>query len=300
MNRYLSLLLLAVLSQLSLSTHAATVDVVAANVVQDTYYVVRPDFRRCVSPICGGWFIKAVNRRVMTCPDGSVRAECYVSTEAVKIPNLTAAQQAELKQAMSESKVLVYGSADNSVPYGLLTINRAWLAATATPPEDVFVNLRNNGIVCITSPCPSYDASILNRTVVKPVAEYDLKPVGATQSQLDFATKAIASDEGLPLAGRFFEVTGVGGTALGISANQFYLELVGEQPKICFPTGCSGQICSDTNIISTCEWRPEYACYQSATCSAQRTGECGWVMDDALRQCLNNAATGTLLQNLVQ
>jgi hypothetical protein len=43
------------------------------------YYTVRRDFRKCVSPICGGYFIKQVNLKATPCVDGVFREECYVS-----------------------------------------------------------------------------------------------------------------------------------------------------------------------------------------------------------------------------
>lgn len=55
----------------------------------------------------------------------------------------------------------------------------------------------------------------------------------------------------------------------------------------CRRTGCSGQICSDEDVITTCEWREEYACYRSASCERQADGECGWTMTDELRMCLD-------------
>lgn len=62
----------------------------------------------------------------------------------------------------------------------------------------------------------------------------------------------------------------------------------------CIPTpvntckrgGCSGQICAETSVISTCEWRPEYACYQAATCERQTNGTCGFTPTPALAACL--------------
>ncbi len=60
--------------------------------------------------------------------------------------------------------------------------------------------------------------------------------------------------------------------------------------KECFKGGCSGQLCTDSpDMVSTCEWRDEYACYQNATCERQPTGKCGWTMTDTLNQCLNTA-----------
>jgi len=58
-------------------------------------------------------------------------------------------------------------------------------------------------------------------------------------------------------------------------------------PKTCYVGGCSGQICSENpDVISTCEWRESYACYQTATCELQQTGECGWTETPALNSCL--------------
>jgi hypothetical protein len=54
----------------------------------------------------------------------------------------------------------------------------------------------------------------------------------------------------------------------------------------CEKSGCSGQICADHQMISTCEFRPEYACYQAATCERQANGACGWTQTPALPSCL--------------
>lgn len=57
----------------------------------------------------------------------------------------------------------------------------------------------------------------------------------------------------------------------------------------CVKTGCSGQICADGSRFSTCEYRPEYACFQTATCARQADGQCGWTQTPALTSCLANA-----------
>lgn len=58
--------------------------------------------------------------------------------------------------------------------------------------------------------------------------------------------------------------------------------------SVCRPSGCSGQICSDEDIASNCEFRPEYACYKEATCERQVGGECGWTQTATLSACLAN------------
>lgn len=57
----------------------------------------------------------------------------------------------------------------------------------------------------------------------------------------------------------------------------------------CYVGGCSSQICSDKpDMVSTCEYRAEYACYRNAKCERQSSGQCGWTQTPALLQCLAN------------
>ncbi len=83
-------------------------------------------------------------------------------------------------------------------------------------------------------------------------------------------------------------------------------EIVSPQPKAepepqkpiaskqCFVGGCSNHVCSDQkDVVTTCEWREEYACYQKATCEVQVSGDCGWTETRELNQCLSDSRTGT-------
>lgn len=56
----------------------------------------------------------------------------------------------------------------------------------------------------------------------------------------------------------------------------------------CRPTGCSGILCADADVMTTCEFKPEYACYSSATCTRQSDGACGWTKTPELDACLAN------------
>lgn len=71
-----------------------------------------------------------------------------------------------------------------------------------------------------------------------------------------------------------------------------------EEPKSsasggCAIGGCSAQLCGEASdmdsMVSTCEYREEYACYQTARCERQVSGQCGWTETPALNQCLANA-----------
>lgn len=54
----------------------------------------------------------------------------------------------------------------------------------------------------------------------------------------------------------------------------------------CIITGCSNQICSDDETVSTCEYNETYACYSEAICGRNQTGQCEWQETEALKQCL--------------
>ena len=56
----------------------------------------------------------------------------------------------------------------------------------------------------------------------------------------------------------------------------------------CIVTGCSSQICADKEVYTTCEFRPEYACYKNAACKRQANGKCGWTMTEELNNCLKS------------
>ena len=57
----------------------------------------------------------------------------------------------------------------------------------------------------------------------------------------------------------------------------------------CKVTGCSSQICAEEETTTTCEMKPEYACYKNAKCERQEDGKCGWTPSDKLLACIYSA-----------
>ncbi len=297
--KIISLLSVMFLSMITISSHAVKPLISATNGLlqtKGTYFTVKPDYRECISPICGGWFVNAVNHKHLKCPDGSISKECYVGTNIINIPNLTLEQINQLKNAMNQSNVLIKGYISNTKDYGLLTITSAWLSATKQKPKGAFLSISDNNIRCVTYPCPSIDGLLLNKNIHKSLASYDLNAVSATKSQLAIAHAVVAKGNGLHISGTYINASGPAGMAHGIVASQFYLKLENTAPKFCRPTGCAGEICSNSDVQSICVWKPEYACYRSASCAAQANGDCGWVMDNELRRCLNSTVNELFLQ----
>ncbi len=60
-----------------------------------------------------------------------------------------------------------------------------------------------------------------------------------------------------------------------------------EQASGCKPSGCSGQVCSDQDVITDCAYKEEYICYEKAKCERQENGQCGWTKTKELSACLS-------------
>jgi hypothetical protein len=60
----------------------------------------------------------------------------------------------------------------------------------------------------------------------------------------------------------------------------------------CVKTGCSATVCAEPEpgkeVVTTCELKPEYACYRDAACERQGDGSCGWTQSQTLTACLAN------------
>ncbi len=56
----------------------------------------------------------------------------------------------------------------------------------------------------------------------------------------------------------------------------------------CKIAGCNAELCLNPGeeVLTTCEWREEYACYQVATCARQSDGQCNWTETPQLTSCI--------------
>lgn len=59
----------------------------------------------------------------------------------------------------------------------------------------------------------------------------------------------------------------------------------------CVKGGCSGTVCQSKNaepVFTTCEFRPEYACYRQISCSCVK-GQCSWEKTKEFEDCVTKA-----------
>ena len=267
-----------------------------------TYYSIKGDIRRCASPYCGGDFLQRLNRTTTVCHDGKASAACYTPELGFSESGLKQEAQDKLRLAISQGvigegvKAIVrgrfarYGTTKIGQDMGRFIVTEAWVAQSEAATDGVFVRVKDNGLRCIAAPCPSTGEAALNTSRTANISDIDFSASGLTDEQVGELTEKMFQPSGLIIAGDRFTVKIDGRKGKGRTATNVFARLENAaQSEGCFVGGCSAQICSDQEgVISTCEFRPEYACYQQASCERQADGECGWTQTPALQACLAN------------
>jgi hypothetical protein len=256
-----------------------------------SFYTIRRDLRRCASPMCGGYFIKLVNKPRTRCANGSSLSECYVASI-----DWNGQPEADTDGVLVRGTLVPSGN--HSGKFGYLKVREVWLPATGNQTSGTFFRVRDRGIRCIAAPCETHHEANLNTTLSRNVAGVDLAAANASESAVGEALTAMTGPDGLLVIGSHEPVTGPAGRSQKLNATQFYLRAKpaassssgNQKPsgnkKPCFKTGCSRQVCADEEVVTTCEYRPEYECYKRAKCERQANGECGFTDTPELRTCL--------------
>ena len=280
------LVLALVLAVPAVQTAAPAPDPVSTT---STYYSIRRDLRRCASPMCGGYFIKLLNKPRTRCANGRSMSECYVATI-----EWNGQPQPDNDGALVRGKLISRG--DRRGTYGVLNAREVWLPASGNRASGTFFRVRDRGIRCIAAPCETHHEAKLNTSVSRNVAGVDLAGANASENAVSEALTAMTNPDGVLVSGSHEPVTGPAGRSQMLKATQFYLRAKAsgssgnQKPpgnkKPCFKTGCSGQVCADEEVVTTCEYRAEYECYKRARCERQASGECGFTDTPELRRCL--------------
>ncbi len=201
-----------------------------------TFFRIRRDFRRCVSPVCGGFFVKSVNQRLTHCAGGEDRAECYVAEADWSQLGLSGRALSAFLQEVDSGRTVVRGSVQPKQyggfgNLGLFAATEGWRPASAVPAAGTIFSVQDNGIRCFTFPCFSLHEAMLNSEKHKDISEVDLSGVGADEATLAAASQAIAYDLLLVAGGN--EVVfnaGPAGIWVLLNAPQFWLRVVPSKP----------------------------------------------------------------------
>ena len=201
-------------------------------------YSVKPDYRKCAFPMCGGWFLTPLNQYSLQLENDSEAYQSslllpnsiYVAYMNYKPLGLKPPHVKELEAAMRNEQVLLRGTLNPSqsstnatiaANAKTLAVNAAWTAANKTVALGPYLKISSSGIVCITTPCPYYKANLVNNLFSTNFHELTFAKAELTQEQETQAWQAIAS-EGLVMTGVSYESQGQVDTGIGISATKVY------------------------------------------------------------------------------
>jgi len=249
-----------------------------------TYYSFRQDYRKCMSPLCGGYFVSRVNRDYTQCIDGSWQQECYVAALDWQ-PSGLADGGPEVTHELLLRGTLEPAEYENFSGMSHFAVTEAWEASSEESASGLFTKAHE-----IASGLYEHK---LNSVLGTTLQEIWLDDTGADEEALSDAYAQLG-DSGVIIAGYRYWFWAQGWNK-GRYATQFFTRVQPAPTPSCVVGGCSSQYCTDAGlgpIVSTCEWLPQYACYQDAICEVQPEGTCGWTQTAESTQCFEDLGFG--------
>lgn len=190
---------------------------------RDGFYTFKQDLRKCPSPICGGIFVKKVNKDKTLCADGSYQTECYVTA-------INWATKKTVGFNIGNKKILLQGSiAKKNFPgfgiLGIFKVNEAYRPLTnkLLDSKTLYAGLENNGLLCITTPCFSFDEHILNTKKTRLISDIDLSKVNLPHQVFTFPD--LSTGKVLLAAGHNHQTNLPFGVGITFVANEIYVPI---------------------------------------------------------------------------
>jgi Domain of unknown function (DUF6748)/Kazal-type serine protease inhibitor domain len=238
-----------------------------------TYFTARPDYRKCMFPLCGGYWVSRVNRAKTTCVDGTKQEACYVAE--LDLGGLGLSDD-ELNDLRSRGGNLLLRGSIEEKDYpsfdglGVFTTTEAWEGHQGVEATGLFYRVKDNGVRCITYPCASFTEAKLNANrQPRDIAGIDLAAVPADPSD---AMEHVVEPDGLMVAGTNNRVSGPGGRMQQLVASEFYVPVrPSNKPQSCGTRG-QQEPCPDGMF---CNFPPSASCGRT-----DKPGVCEPVMHD--------------------
>eukprot|EP01060_Flectonema_neradi_P013828 TRINITY_DN2056_c0_g1_i1.p1 TRINITY_DN2056_c0_g1~~TRINITY_DN2056_c0_g1_i1.p1 ORF type:complete len:274 (+),score=50.33 TRINITY_DN2056_c0_g1_i1:115-936(+) len=162
------------------------------------YYLIKQDLRKCVHPLCGGWWIERVNKRRMRCADGNKAESCYIAEiEGDSRPEFTVFNQERLIKGEFTTKEW-----EHFGTLGHFVLDSHFASATDAAGTGKYYGVQNNFIQCVTTPCNTYTEYVLNKRKTKGISGIDFGDL-ATQNadMVSWAQSQLASGEVVIMSG---------------------------------------------------------------------------------------------------
>jgi hypothetical protein len=191
-----------------------------------TYFEIRTDMRKCAFPACGGFFLSRLNRTTTKCSSGSYDSSCYTPSLEWSQTDLVDDVQAKLLAAAQTdaSTEGVYAIVRGWFRSQSFVVTEAWVAENDTVADGVFVKLNDNGIRCITAPCPSTIERGLNTVRYANIDDLDWSGAGLTDREIEGFQTDIGAP-GVILAGWRYYATSNGHTTKNRTVTAAYHRL---------------------------------------------------------------------------
>ncbi|RZA07720.1 MAG: hypothetical protein EOO68_03010 [Moraxellaceae bacterium] len=198
-------------------------------------YSVKPDYRKCAFPMCGGWYLTPVNQYSVQLESSDEAYEqslivpntIYIASINYKPLNLTPDQIQKLENNMRTGQALLHGAirapltAVSPAPVKTFVAQAAWTSPNKNEPVGPYLKVASSGIVCITTPCPYYKAELINSSFSTTFDELVFGKADLDREQEALAWHAVAT-KGLVITGVKYESQGQTGTGTGISATKVF------------------------------------------------------------------------------
>ncbi|NUO51161.1 MAG: hypothetical protein HOV80_20070 [Polyangiaceae bacterium] len=214
--------------------------------------------------MCGGMYVKAVNKTQTKCFDGTKADECYVASIDHSPLGLSGTQSEEVMAAIREGRVLLSGEmVELDAPAGgfasLLTY-KAFEAETGNTPTGTYYVVEPSGITCIKAPCPSLQARKINGTSIKQVTDVDFSSLGLTPEEEEAFISTIW-EKNLVVSGKVSSVSSSIGTKKVLKPSEIFstVEPIASQQLCQDDAACGeGMVCDHTECLSNCA--PDMVC----------------------------------------
>ncbi len=210
-----------------------------------SYVTIRKDQRRCASPMCGGWFVKDVNR------NGN---EQYVAALNFAPAHL---DDATVELAQGPDVVLQGRLEKTRTAYYNFRIFNAFRGLPGKSPQtgDTFYRVAQANVQCVRAPCPSLQATKLNNGTQTYFMAADLSRASVGQLDQNWLNDRIET-KGALVAGRFTQVNRVGvGQETILDAADVYVklpELPGPCPQYKLAACSPGYVHGFTRNVDRC------------------------------------------------
>ncbi len=188
-----------------------------------SYVVLRRDMRRCMAPLCGGYWAHDVNRATLN--------EQYVSGLDFSRSDLLMPEDQDDVTSAPDFEVVLFGKLGPAEPRfrtRAFMVTSAWRGMPGvrfTEPADAFYRVQSFDVQCFAAPCPSLRASKLHGTTK--ILHHDLDVTRASLTRVDqnWLTGRVIQKDAL-VAGRFVDGAQVGvGREKVLDASQVFVHL---------------------------------------------------------------------------